>query len=140
VSSTQEAASHLAFSPREPQGLGNPDFIWVSAGPESARGSKVARFKYDEVPFGIVQVAMWIDPGTEEAWKKSNQAAVAKNGDICTRGTAEIVVIRGGTEAIMGFPEDDYAVSISWREGPVVIQVIGPTLKREDAISIAEKL
>ena len=142
VSSSQAAATQLAFIPREPQGLGTPDFIWVSGGPESSRGSKGIRFKYTTPSYGVIIVAMWLDPIAESERIKSweQQVQQENSGDPCFSGYGELVSIKGGKTALIGGPPNEARVTANWREGLVWVQVAGPALGREDALSIAEAL
>ena len=111
-------------------------------GPESGRGTRTVWFRYDAEPFGNIHVNMWIDPepiATRVAgWHQ--QVADKLNPESCGRGTAEVVVIKGKTEALIGGPPDEDRVTINWREGPIWMQVSGPALQRDDAVAIAEKL
>jgi hypothetical protein len=141
VSSVQDAATHLAFAPREPQGLGVPQWISVSNDLD-ARGIRTFWARYDAEPYGNIHINMWIDPvplATRVAsWQED--AAKALAGDPCFHGTAEMVTIRGGVAATIGAPPDENRVSIGWREGSILTMVSGPALQHDDAIAIAEKL
>lgn len=141
VASVQDSATHLAFTPNEPKGLGLPK--WVTVSPDiDAKEIRTLWIRYDSEPYGNVHINMWLDPvpvATRVAsWQED--AAKALAGDPCFHGTAEMVVIRGTTQAIIGGPADEDRVSINWREGPLWVQVGGPALQRDDAIAIAEKL
>jgi hypothetical protein len=141
VSSVQDAATHLAFTPREPQGLGVPQWISVSNDLD-ARGIRTFWARYVAEPFGNIHVNIWIDPEPVATRIASWQEDVAKSlaSDPCFHGTAEMVTIKGTTLAMIGSPPEEDRVSIAWREGDLWVQVGGPTLQRDDAIAIAEKL
>ena len=62
------------------------------------------------------------------------------SGNPCYSGHAELVSIKGGKTALIGGPPNETRLTANWREGLVWIQVAGPTLQRDDAIAIAEKL
>jgi hypothetical protein len=129
----------LAFHPREPRGLGKPDFIWVSLGPGGS-WYRHLRLNYDTREFGVIVVDMSMDPISVNERIESWRTQVAMNGHPCVRGFSEIVTIKEETTALIGFPPEESHVNISWREDVVSVQVGGPTLQRADAIAIAEKL
>jgi hypothetical protein len=139
VSSVEEARRHLAFWPREPKGLGKPDFIWVSTGSGELWYRHIS-FKYESAALGIIRVEMWMDPVSMPERVQSWREQVARNGDPCIRGRSEMVSLKKETEALIGFPPEQSYVNINWREDVVMIQVAGPTLQRDDAIAVAKKL
>lgn len=96
-------------------------------------------FFYDTRQYGLVRVSMSIDTLTAEQRRLDSMEGVARNDDPNTCGEVELNTIRGGTEAILGYPSDR-SVNISWREGPVLISVGGPTLTPEKVIEIGEYL
>jgi hypothetical protein len=141
VASPAEASGYLAFTPREPKGLDNLRAIYVDTmAPDAEREFRAVVFLYDTEPFGLVHLSMKFDDMTAEQRRVDSLEAVARNSDPNTRGRAEVILIRGGTEALLGYPPDETRVSIAWREGPVFIVVAGPTLTRDSAIAIAENL
>jgi hypothetical protein len=83
---------------------------------------------------------MQVDELSAEQRHLQNLESVAHNNDPNTRGQAEIIMIKDGTESILGYPPDEARVSIAWREGPILIIVNGPTLNRAQAVAIAEQL
>lgn len=137
VSSIDEARRALAFTPREPQGLGSPRRIVVGEGPESERQFKPIGFIYDTATYGRVVVKMELDDVSAAVRRAGwSQSVAAPN----KRSRSEIVIIRSGTEAIVGVNSAWGFGAISWREGSVLILVMGPTLTRDQAIEIANKL
>lgn len=141
VSSTDEADGYLAFKPREPSGLGAPQAIYVQTlGTDAERASRAIVFVYITEQYGLVRLTMQIDGMSAEQRHNSSVTAVARNNDPNTRGQAEITSIKGGTEALLGYPPDEARVIISWREGPILLIVSGPNLARDEALQIAENL
>jgi hypothetical protein len=142
VSSASEATRHLAFTPREPNGLGKASKIYAqNSGPESERQFRGLVWVFETDQYGVIRLSMELDTLTADQRASSNAQAVARSNDPNQqgRGRAEFVTIRGGTQALLGFPPDGSG-NISWREGPILIVVAGPALTREQAIAIAEKL
>ena len=141
VTSRSAASQYLSFTPRQPEGLeGSPRIFVQTSGGESERPQRGVVFVYDTDQYGLIHVTMVIDGLTDEQRHSHAVEAVARNGDPGVRGSAEIVIIRGGQEALIGYPADESRTIISWGEGKVLILITGPALTRAQAVEIAENL
>lgn len=141
MATASAARSYLSFTPREPRQLGYPRRIFVQTfGGETERRYRGVIFIYDTDQYGLIHVNMLIDGLSEQQSHAHALTAVERSKDPTVRGKAEIVTIRGGTEALIGYPPDESRVIISWGEGEILVLVTGPTLTRDQALAIAEKV
>ena len=137
VSSMDEARPYLAFSPREPQGLGRPVRILMTkplAGQESGR---VLAFLFDTAEYGRVIVIQELSQLTLQQYDDENQKLAAGNDRPGRVGSAEVTPIRGGLQALVTTSSDGAHSDIRWREGPVQLLIEGPNLDRSACITIA---
>jgi hypothetical protein len=97
-------------------------------------------FVYEASPYGLLWVVETLPdiPGDQERLT-AYENRVAANGTEGLRSIAEVVVIRGGTPALVGTGSNGVA-TVEFVEGGVQFSILGPKLARDDAVAIAESI
>ena len=143
MANAQEAEKHLAFTPLEPRGLGDPWRIEVQVGNSDIRRRPIA-FLYDHPEYCRVFVIEML-PEMSPAEHAASIARVPAMHDECCRGVpgsghGEMVQIRGGISALLSEVDDRSQGTLEWVEGTLVMVVRGPQLQRDELIAIANAL
>jgi hypothetical protein len=130
VASVAQATRHLDFPPYVPRGLGAPQKILINANPSVA-------FMYETSEYGLVVIS--------EAKQQLSSAEFKEFMETVVRdvqlGTAEIVTVRGGIEALLIVPETQgQGASLRWQEHERDLDIRGPNLTREDVLQVAERI
>jgi hypothetical protein len=139
VASLQQAESQLPFEPRLPRGLGTPVKILVS--PDSEEPANEARgiaFLFDTADYGRVVVVEGRDDVPLAEFEAMIRTLVAEKGKPNGQGYVESVVIKGGTQAGL-FTGAHGELTLEWREGNVRFTLSGPTVSKDDIVSLADK-
>lgn len=137
VSSVAEAVKLVPFTVYPPRKLGNPTKILVSA-PGVQPEMRVVAFLFDTPDYGRVVVTEHIPDVPPEQYDEANQSLVALNGEPNVHGSAEIVSIRGGKNALVTTSEDGSESTIFWLEGGVEFVVKGPSIDRENILQVVD--
>ncbi len=140
VASSAEAATMLAFEPLVPKNLGNPRRILVNSAVEDVSARAVA-FVYDSPRTGTVIVTeeqIALPPSDYDRDVAGRVAAFAR--DPTAQGSAELMSIRGGKQAVMARNPDGSLLWVVWREGTREVMLRGSNLSPADAVNIAEGL
>jgi len=140
VGSLAEASQYLPFAPLDPQGLGAAQAVYVGAPKEYVDASKALALIYDTEQFGRVDVLEGVPDITPVQWLASATSWANSNGQPGHYGTAELLSIRTGVEALLTTSQDGQHSVIEWLDGPIQVEVLGPTLDRDAVLKIAETL
>jgi hypothetical protein len=140
--SSLDAAQSLitSFTLHDPQGLGEAQ-IFVA--PDRSPDNEAVMFVYQHPTYGPVWVAETLpEIGNEEDRLAAYEAQVAMNDDPDTHITFEVARIRSGELALLQYSEDPTVIPprLEWVEDGVQIQVLGPSLTRDDILKIGEHL
>jgi hypothetical protein len=141
VPSIDQARPALAFTPYVPTGLGSPDRVLVTD--PAIMGdptSRVLALIYDLPSLGRVVVEEGIPQIPPAQFNSSWRQQIALNGSPDVHGTLSEATIRNGLEAFIGTSEDGSQSTILWLEGDIEILITGPTLDRDQAVSLANSI
>jgi hypothetical protein len=123
VRSFHAAAERAPFELYRPTGLGRPRKVFISI---PARHPSAVAFLYKSVRFGLVVVIENVPDVPIDEYEESNRRLLAYNDRPDTHGTAEIVSIRDGREALVTTSEDRSSSTIFWLQGRTEIVIKGP--------------
>jgi hypothetical protein len=141
VASVKAAENAVAFQVYEPKNLGTPSQIFVSD-PEVPLSDRQVDFLYETAQYGLVSVGEGpADPPASE-WEKFIKSVVARNDDPTTHGSAEIVPLDYGSDALITTTEDKSRSDICWLDsaGTIEFCILGPTLSRDEVVTIANSI
>jgi len=142
VSSSDQAASELAFSPRDPRNLGASRAIFVTGNgtataSASEKATRVLAYVFDSPTYGRVVVTEEPLRGSPEDFLAAMQDLVTGNGKSGRSGSGQIAVIRGAKQALITTSEDGTRSDIRWIEDNIVFLVEGPMLSQRAVVDIA---
>lgn len=135
--SVSDAQSDVPFTVFRPEGLGAENAIRVSVAPDDPKVGAVV-FTYSGPPYGLMYVEEATPQLTAAQWDESNRALVASIGDPGVHGSAKIVTIRNGIQALITTSADGTQSDIRWLEKGYEMTVRGQTLSAADCVAIAE--
>ena len=141
VASIDQARGSLSFDPRQPEGLGTPLSIFVSASsrvPEPRH--RGLAFVYDLPDYGRAVVAETLLQISVADWERNIDSDVSRNGLRGVPTTAERVTVRGGASALLLTDATTGRSAIEWVEGTVKFVIMGPALTRSACLELAERV
>ena len=146
VPAVEAAAPLLPFTPIRPAGLGAPSRIVVddpTVAPLRARGLAL---RYDHPDYGLFWVTETRPPQSISAVQLQasleSLPATCEASEVC-KAKLTVETIRGGIRALLQISSRATgATSITWYEGGIEFNVIGPpsTFSGEEAVAIANML
>ena len=138
MSSIADAAKNLGFEPLVPKALGTPTKIFVQlSNPDPSQ--RVVAFVYENGTYGPVVVKEWLPPGSPADYAEF-LASTAAVDDPATPGHRDSVTIRSGSIAMLTETDDRLVAGIRWVEGNIVVDIDGPSINREEVLTIANAL
>jgi hypothetical protein len=137
VPSLDVAERAVPFEVRAPKGLGQPTKHLMSPSSFHA-GLRVVASLFDSPEYGRVIVIQHLPDLPVEEYHAANRSLVEMNGQPNVSGSAEILSIRGGLEALVTTSEDKTKSTVFWLENGVEYVVEGPHLDRSEVLRIAE--
>jgi hypothetical protein len=140
ASSYQAAEAEVSFQPREPKSLGTPVRILVTPADESGVSKdRAIAFVYDAPDFGRVVVSEVEDSITVEAYDSASRNLVSENSHPCTRGRFDVVTIKGNVQGRLVTAAAG-GLTLSWREGSLVLHLTGATLTKEQIVELGNQV
>ena len=98
-------------------------------------------FVYDTDCYGRVVIEEHLPDMPAEGWKADADRLVAMNDDPMTHGTATLLAVRDGNDALTTTSEDGSVSDLRWlQDGKFEVLVRGPTLSLEQCVAIADGL
>ena len=142
VASSDVAARHLPFPPRQPEGLGKPVRIEITDPRTTPRADREVAYVFHDVTYGTFFVR---ESATTMTQDQLQQLASCQPGETgCNTEGWSLVTIRGGITGLLIYapPERSVATSVTWLEDSVEFVVMGPRdrLMGDQAIHVANRV
>ncbi|CAN5309551.1 hypothetical protein BH20ACT24_BH20ACT24_08510 [soil metagenome] len=138
VGTLHQAQADLPFDIYEPKGLGAPTEILISPVDEITPESRVLALVYETKEYGLVVVEEHVPDVPVEQYQEGLQRLVEQSKLPNAQGSASLVKIRVGIEALMTVSEDESSAQIWWlQDGTFEMIIRGPNLDAPSCIAVA---
>jgi hypothetical protein len=138
VETLHEAQAALPFEIHEPKALGAPKEILSTPVDESAPEDRVLALVYETKEYGLVLVEEHLPDVPVEEYQAGLEQLVEQSEGPNTQGSASLVTIRDGVEALLTVSEDESRAEIWWLHDDSFEMIVrGPELDPTTCIALA---
>lgn len=138
VGSLDDAMTTLQFDAVVPADLPGPAWVMVTGPADEAMAERALAIGYDTKDYGRVVVLEAPAQETPDEWYASAETLVEATGTPGYYGSAELVDLANGTQALLTTSADGKHSTMMWVEAGTEVAVQGPSLDREGAVEYSD--